>query len=424
MHISARRAWRCIAPLVPVFLLLLAITVIVRIPWGCDRFRPPRIIHRPVTYVGVPIVRVLLTPRSVHRATLGTTGGYQLSLDERTVSESPSPLGRTIVTRKKGKWRFNTRIEEGDRASLTPDDDALVKLGKVKYRSRLELIPTDPDRFIIVNYLDMESYLAGVLPKELYASWSPQTYRAQAIAGRTFAMYHMTTSDDSSRYDLGATQAAQVYGGFSAETEKSWDAVRSTHGKVLTSGREGEEQIFMAQYSACCGGRVNPASVIRNARDIEPLRGGQECTYCSKSALYRWKPVKIAKKDLYGALVKCYASFTEIHEAKKLRVAKATEYDRPVWIDVIGSGGKSKRLRADDLRLALLRAKVRGAAKIYSMNCKLRDLGDAVEFYDGRGFGHGVGLCQWGAQGMASGGAAYQEILSFYYPGAKIFQAY
>ena len=82
------------------------------------------------------------------------------------------------------------------------------------------------------------------------------------------------------------------------------------------------------------------------------------------------------------------------------------------------------RLRADDLRVALARAGASGARNIYSMNCQWRDAGAAIEFFDGRGFGHGVGLCQWGAQGKAAAGWTAGQILQFYYPGARVKRLY
>jgi SpoIID/LytB domain protein len=84
--------------------------------------------------------------------------------------------------------------------------------------------------------------------------------------------------------------------------------------------------------------------------------------------------------------------------------------------------GRSLRIRADALRMALLRAGV--APGLHSMNCRLEDAGESIVFHDGRGFGHGVGLSQWGAQAKARRGASAEDILRFYYPGARIFRAY
>ena len=93
-------------------------------------------------------------------------------------------------------------------------------------------------------------------------------------------------------------------------------------------------------------------------------------------------------------------------------------------MNVQDAAGKSIRLRAEDVRLALLRANIPAARKLYSMNCRIQVLGEQIEFSDGRGFGHGVGLCQWGAHGKAARGARGEEIIEFYYPGASTIRAY
>jgi len=424
MRISRKRAWRCIRPLVPVFLAGLGILAIGRAPWGCGQVQRPRLPARPITYLGVPVIRVLISPRPLREVSLATSAGYQLRTDRDVVADSGAPLDRTTVTRSGRDWRLDYLSVSGREISLMAAGESCVSVDRARYRGLVKLLPIGRDQFIIVNYLDLESYLAGVLAKELYPSWSPETYRALAIAARTFAMYHMLTADESDDYDLGSTQAAQVYGGFLAETPKAWQAVRATHGLVLACGAEGDERIFQAHYSACCGGRVNSAEVLRDVEDIEPLHGGQECTDCSHCPRYRWKPVRTAKSDVYRALVGCYEAAGKLKGVRQIRPTGKRVNGRAIWLDVVGPEGNTMRLRAEDLRLALLRAGVPGASKLYSMNCSLRDLGDAIEFHDGRGFGHGVGLCQWGAEAKAANGATAEEILNFYYPGAKILLTY
>jgi len=181
----------------------------------------------------------------------------------------------------------------------------------------------------------------------------------------------------------------------------------------------------MAQYSACCGGHVNGARVLRNAPSIEPLTGGQTCNDCAMCRRYRWPAVTISKADIYQALLAAYPkSAPALGGVESISVLSALPHGRAVWVSVAGPTGQSIRLRAEDVRLALLRAGNAQAKRLYSMNCRMRDLGRAIEFADGRGFGHGVGLCQWGAQGKAEKGWLAEEILRFYYPGAKLFRAY
>jgi stage II sporulation protein D len=282
------------------------------------------------------------------------------------------------------------------------------------------------DAFRAVNHVDIDAYLAGVLPRELYPAWSPATYRAQAIAARTFVLYHKLAAGDRRDYDVGRSASWQKYGGSTAETDKAWAAVRSTRGQYLACGPEGGERIFLAQYSACNGGHVNGAYVIRDAPRTGPLAGGQADGDGRRCPRYRWGPVRIAKRDIYEALRRRYAVAEALGGVTAVRVASRTSYGRPIWVDVIGRRGRPLRIRAEDLRLALLAARhdVPAAARLYSMNCKLRDLGDCIEFYDGRGWGHGVGLSQWGAEDKAARGMTAEQILRFYYPGATIFRAY
>jgi len=398
--------------------------LLVTVPVSCHRGRyPPR--EQPLTLLAVPIIRVRLTSAPVARAEIWTTGGYRLLVNGRVEGKSDAPLAKTKLTREGGLWRVNELTIPGDRLTLRPAEGSFVGVGDRLYRGSLELIPVGSDALTIDNHLDLESYLAGVLPKELYPTWADQTYEALAIAARTFALYHMKTSGQGRDYDLGDDQASQVYGGFSAETEKSWAAVRRTHGVVLTAGEKGQERLFMAQYSACCGGHVNGAEVLRNAPAIEPLRGGQTCNDCARCPRYRWPPVTISKADIYKALLAAYPnSAPALGGVKSISVLSTEPHGRAVWVSVAGPNGRSMRLRAEDIRLALLRSGNARAKRLYSMNCRMRDLGGAIEFTDGRGFGHGVGLCQWGAQGKAEKGWRAEEILRFYYPGAKLFRAY
>jgi stage II sporulation protein D len=378
--------------------------------------------EQPLTLAGVPTVRIRLpygTPLD-----LATTRGYRLEVSGQLVSRSNARLGDTRVRRQGGTWWFNSLRVSGDEAVLETDMDGFIRVGGVLYRGTLHLVPDGDDAFYAVNHVDLESYLAGVLPKELYPYWHDETYRAQAIAARTYALYHMTTRGKSEPYDLGAGQGWQVYGGFSAENERAWDAVRSTHGTVLAHGTEGDERIFQAHYSACCGGRVNPVTVLRDAPADTPMGGGQECTHCRDCPRYRWEPVRVSKQEMHAALLGTYRSAGDLRGIEEVRVTAATDWGRPLRLELVGPRGASIRLRAEDLRLALLRSGSPAARKLYSMNCEIRDLGDEIEFAEGRGFGHGVGLCQWGAEGRAADGWYAEEILAYYYRGAKLFRAY
>jgi stage II sporulation protein D len=387
---------------------------------SCAREKAPW--RQPLTLVHVPTIRVRLTAQALQTATLASTAGYRLWVDGKPVSQSAGALPSATVRHSGGRWSFNALSVEGTEAMLEPLG-GFLRVGKTSYRGRLRLLAAG-DQFTIINDVDLESYLAGVLSEELYPTWSPATYQALAVAARTFALYQMKTAGAGRDFDLGDDQASQVYGGASAEMDKSWRAVRATHGQVLTYGPAGQEQIFLAQYSACCGGVVNGASVIHQSPDIPPLAGGQRCDDCRQCPKYRWGPVSIPKAEVYRAAAQAYPAVANLGGLATIKVTAATPYDRPVWLDLVGSDGRSVRLRAEDLRLALLRSGLPAAKQLYSMNCRIEDAGRTIEFADGKGFGHGVGLCQWGAQGKADRGWRAEEILWFYYPESRIQAAY
>jgi len=182
---SGARPW---LPLAGALAGLLAVA-----PVSCRRARYiPR--EQPLTLLEVPIIRVRLTAAPVTAAEIWTTGGYHLLVGGRAESKSDAPLAKTKLTRSGGAWRLNELTVSGDRVTLRPGEGSFVGVGNRLYHGSLELIPVGNHALTIDNPLDLESYLAGVLPKELYPAWAAETYEALAIAARTFALYHMTTT--------------------------------------------------------------------------------------------------------------------------------------------------------------------------------------------------------------------------------------
>ncbi len=380
---------------------------------------------------GAPVIGVRLGG-STSQVKLSVSGPFALraGLPEGdfpvVLKASTNPARSWNVSRSEGQWHVGDLRSAQPAIVLEPAGRAIVGVGGVYYRGRIRLVSAGPDTFLVINDVDLESYLASVVPKEMYAHWHEQALRAQAVASRTFALYQMRTFGQSRPYDVRNNQSSQVYRGLATETRKGWQSVAGTHGKVLAiEGPGGQPRIFRAQYSSCCGGRVNPADVVQNSPDIAPLRGGQVCEDCSASAKYRWATVGIAKSAIYQAVRKRYPSQAKsLRDLSEVRVVEATEWGRPIWLDIRDEGGKILRLRADDLRMAMIMEKVPGARKLYSMNCRIVNTPGRVLFTEGKGFGHGIGLCQWGAQGKAKRGWSSEQILGFYYPGAEVVSVY
>ncbi len=413
---------RYLSRYIPVAVVLLLAVVLTVSCYRCQSTPKPE----PVLPAKIPIVRVLIA-RSVESIDVGTTGPYEIHADGSVVARSMASLGEGKLSRRNGRWSLHAADYASDELTVVAVGQSCVRVGSGLYREKVVFSAGNGGKILAVNHLDMESYLTGVLARELYRSWHARTYQAQAIAARTYAFYEMGTFGRTHRYDLRSDQSSQVYGGFSAETDKARRAVEATRGIVLAIGPEGNEKVFRAYYSSCCGGMTNSAYVLSGPPvTTGPLAGGQKCDDCKASSRYRWPAVTVPKKIIFRALSKRYRQVADLGELKTIEVVAEAGQDesfpRAVWINVVGTDGRKVRIRADDLRIALLRdGQTQG---LYSMNCRIRDTGEAIVFDRGRGFGHGVGLCQWGAQGKALRGCSVQEILQLYYPGAKLFRAY
>ena len=394
------------------------------LPMSCNGDKPRPWVQKPHLDDGSqPVMRVRLSG-AAESISLGASGGCRIVAGGRSVWSIAGALEPVSLRRDGAGWRIGEQAFAGGGAiEVIPAGQGILRLGGTLYRGTLRLLPGPDGRFAVVNDVQMEHYIAGVLARELYRTWHPETYRALAITARSFANYQhaMNAAED---FDVTDDQGSQVYGGYSAESDLSRQAAEDTWGQILICDSAAGQGLFLTQYSAACGGVVNPAISLRDAGDLPPLRGGQICNDCAACPKYRWPAVAIAKSDILKAVALAYPTAARATSLQEIRPISGTSFGRIVWVDVVGPGTSPIRLRADDLRLALLRGAVPGAARLYSMNCAWRDTGSAIEFYGGRGFGHGVGLCQWGAQGKAVQGWTARAILEFYYPGSRIHRLY
>ncbi|MCE5277728.1 MAG: SpoIID/LytB domain-containing protein [Planctomycetaceae bacterium] len=374
-----------------------------------------------------PLLRVRISGRSAESAAVFTTGPYRLLCGDTVIGESSLAMPVTTVKREGNSWRVGQRLFLGPDLTLETFNRAHVGYASKAYRGALRLAPAGSNALMVINHIDVDNYLAGVLASELYTDWHIEAYKALAVAARTFALYHVVTGNSAQAFHIGADQSAQMYTGVAGETDKSRQAALDTRGLVLGFGPEGNERIFLAQYSACCGGRVNPVDVLRDGETIEPLRGGQFCSDCRASNYYRWPEVTVPKRQVYLALVDALGDKAKVlKNVSDIRVTQQTPWGRPIWVEAVGAGGQTLRLRTENLRYALMARKAYApqVANIRSSNCTIRSRGDFIVFCDGQGFGHGVGLCQWGAQAKALQGWSAERILNFYYPGSKRIPVY
>ena len=321
-----------------------------------------------------------------------------------------------------GRITISRQLFPDDEIIIFPDDPHIFNLNGNEYRGKLKLI-IDPDgsSFDAINLIPLEPYLAGVVGAEMPSYWEPAALKAQAIAARTYCLYTKKRFGDNRAWDMRKTAAHQVYRGVSAESAQTWNAINQTKGQVLVCKQAGStENIFPAYYSSTCAGHTeNSINVFGDS--FEPLIG-VPCPYCKDVAKHRfffWPMIQFDKAYVTTKLLQRYSKLKQLGEITNISPETQSnygEFSRLTKVKLLGSTGKSDFLKAEDLRLTIDPT----GRKLRSTICKIIRWGDKWAFLSGRGYGHGVGMCQCGAQGMAREGKTASQILYHYYPGSKI----
>jgi stage II sporulation protein D len=269
---------------------------------------------------------------------------------------------------------------------------------------RLEVF-SERGALVAVNSVDLEQYVAAVVASEVPPGWPPEALRAQAVAARTFAVAQKIAQGPGARAHLGSSVLDQVYRNAARAPQPALDAARATAGEVLTWGAAP----IAAYFSASCGGRSESAeAAFHLGPDTAPyLRGGEP-----DGDEHGWT-VRVPLAEITAALRKARRMHAEV---RGIAVESRTESGRAQGLAVETSAGR-RPLLAVELRQLL------GYTRLPSLLFDVGTEGD-VAVFRGRGSGHGVGLCQWGARERALAGATYRDILAHYYPGAELRRMY
>jgi len=369
-------------------------------------------------------IRVLLLD-NIQTASLKITSPFTISgLQIKTPNQPDTPIQIQV---SQGKMIIAGEPSESNEVIISPDNPYIFNLDGNDYRGRLKLIfNSDSNSFDAINLVPLEPYLAGVIGAEMPEYWEPEALKAQAIAARTYCLYIKRRFGPNRQWDVTKTQANQIYLGVSAESNLVWDAVNRTQGQVLVCRQaDGDKKdIFPAYYSSICGGHTENSSKVFGD-SFGPL-AGVSCPYCrevAKPAFFFWDTVTLNKTDVSARLLQRYPDLKSLGEIKNIVPIDQSDYgdfSRLTTVKLFGPNGKTNWLRAEDLRLAIDPT----GRKLKSAACQIADMRDKWAFSSGRGYGHGVGMCQCGAQGLARKGNTAAQILLFYYPGSDIVNIY
>ncbi len=333
-------------------------------------------------------------------AKVGATGFYQIKGETENCNLSPSSI--SLQATSKG-IEFSSKIW-GKKIWIVPQESSFCIANSRRYRGKM-LILQKNGILEIINQLPLEDYLYGVIKWEIDPNWSFASVAAQAIAARTYAFKKI--SDFSSEdYHLTNSARHQVYGGVESEDPLARIAVDLTRGEILIF--QGEP--IGAYFSACCGG-YTAASFDVWGEDLLYLQAipGK---FCQESPHYHWK-FSIKAQELKKVLEGEGLISGEINQIKIIDWDKG---ERVGKLAINSSKGEIHLSGTEFRRLV-------GSNKIKSTRFKVEKK-DNYFIFIGKGWGHGVGMCQWGAKAMAEKGYSINAILKFYYPGTEIDKAY
>lgn len=329
--------------------------------------------------------------------------GLALGMDTEEASFHPLGKSRATVRRRGRKLEVNGAPVVGDavrfRAGGMANDagvpgDEPLRAGGMEVRGDV-VVRLYKDGLQLINVIPLEDYLAAVLGSEMPVSFPSEALKAQAVAARTYALQKKLEAYGSAFY-LGSSVLHQVYGGVNSEDPRTHAAVEATRGEVLTYDLAPIE----AYFHSSCGGRTESgqAALQRDLPYLQPV----ECP-CGKLPASRWS-ASVSEQELRAALEGSpeglrVLSRTATRRVSRVGTANGTTLD-----------GARFRQRLGYTKLKSLEFEVEKTAHGY--------------LFTGRGYGHGAGLCQWGAKALADGGWSYKDILSHYYPGAELQQLY
>lgn len=410
-------------------------TLLRHIPWlsllaalaiGCSENATPTTTVTPT----VQVIRVRLR-QGVSQVEIAATSNPRLVTPTMQRDLLFPQHGGIIVTRVPGGWRIGGAQIVGDAIAFWPQAGVL-SVDKSPYRGSLRFVPVSEDgSFDVINDLPIDDYLKGVLASELYRNWDIQAYKAQAVVARTYALYHAHLDGVGRYWDVYPDERSQMYGGMAAETAKSDKAATETAGLVLTYG-PGEGRIFEAYFSSDSGGVTQSAAdAFPGGPDIPPLQSHPEPNSDLLSPYRNWGPITISKAELTRRLQIWAARRSpprpeiSVTAIDKVELAALNPYGRPRAFRITDATGNVYVITAEEMRAVFNTDAPSGQGNtLPSSFCKVGTSDTSVVFFDGHGYGHGVGMCQWCAQQQAAAGETYDQIVLAAYPQARLARAY
>lgn len=406
--------------------LIPVLIAVVLLGFACRRTMPDRKIRSLAVYPtdirGEPKIRIL-TVEDTDEIKLSVTGAYRLDVIhlDGTTETGGGDKAVSVMVRPTEK---GIRIGKDPvaRATVSPiGDTKLLVEGKVfpgslTFYSRVRSLGGAPKPLLqIVVRIGLEQYLVGVLPNEMQAGWPLEALRAQAVASRTYALYHIKTRKNKP-YDVKNTVSSQVWKPLEQTLPRVNMAINSTVGVVLLENNA----LFPAYFHSQCGGRTASGKPVFLHEDLIAFTG-VSCPLCgeSREPVQKWS-LRISKSVAGTRLRKAGLMQGSLASVRALDRARRPldHMDRAYWMELTTTTGVRQIVNANEFRLAI----GGGRDELESTWLTVAESENGTDLiFDGKGFGHGVGMCQYGAKYMAEKqGLDYRDILARYYYGASV----
>lgn len=372
-------------------------------------------------------VRVRLTAAPVSQLQLTFEQPYRIQ-PHSTQASSVRPLvgtqqesarrempGTVLVVALPNGFRVGRRDFNGTSLEISAETSPAIWVDDHLYRGRLRLVRQGARKMLAINVVSLEDYVASVVDGEMPATFPQAARQAQAIVARTYVLFQTQTTRANPVYDVYATTRSQNYLGYqyrgrdgrryAGESASSRRAADQTAGMICLS----DGKTFCTYYTAVCGGRTAGGSAVFD--DPAPALESVTCAWCQEAELYRWTQ-EISAAEASETIARQFAARGKRFDslAALRRINRTLNIHEAIF--ELSDGRRRYRVSAIDFRRWF-------PTRIHSFQFEARIAAGQL-IIEGKGHGHGVGLCQWGARGMAEGGSGPLEIIRHYYPGSEV----
>ncbi|MFZ5980745.1 MAG: SpoIID/LytB domain-containing protein [Candidatus Zixiibacteriota bacterium] len=383
------------------------------------------------TFIRVPFVRVLLD-ESQEGVLLSSESSFAIEClknKQQTVFYSSRPVR---VENQNGLLTvYNPNrdvIQDGlNEVNIIPrGNNKHLKMGIETYRGILKALPYGRN-VRLINIVYMEDYLKGVVPPEIgeRSAEEIEAVKAQAVAARTYAMSHLKQYGEEP-FDMKSSIVDQVYGGIVVERKLVNKAVEATSGYVVTW----HDEFIEAYYHSTCGGMTDDIAEVWDRKQLPYLKPVTDDSACAWSKYYEWR--EVFNEEQLRSRIEQYLSSERGREIKIARITDVFTTGRTAGGRVqqltVQTANDVYRFYTDRIRWVVKRASNPELILPSSnFDVAVRRNADSVVtqvVFNGRGYGHGIGMCQCGAIGLARKGWTFEMILKHYYTDTEVKKLY